>query len=183
MKLITELPHANYHSGNINQIDFQIEKMPISTDQKKTLARAFLSGKGIIGKMAKTNKFFLFTPGGVKVLKNEPKDKSMILPINWQKYAVILKDEITSNLVETIRKIVREVLNEKWKIEEDKSYIWVNPKTKKEYDLQSVNGKWEMDIKRAGNRSFSKPVIIKRDTLDQIKDWLNSRKISTKWIK
>ena len=122
MKLITELPHANYHSGNINQIDFQIEKMPISTDQKKTLAKSFLSGKGIIGKMTKTNKFLLFTPKGIGVLKHEPKNKSIILPIDWQKYAVILKDDNEKNIMknektnaklqEIVRGVVREVLQE-----------------------------------------------------------------------
>ena len=122
----------------------------------------------------------LFTPDGIKVLKGEPSDKSMILPQDWSKYAVILKDQI-GEIKEVIRKVVREVMLEK--LVEGKSYLWVNPKTKKEYDLQSVAGKWEMDIRKVDDRSFSKPVTIKRDTLDQIKKWLKDYKLPTKWIK
>jgi len=118
--LICELPHGDYDEKGIDGIDFRIEKMPIPQDQKKELTKNFLSGKGIIGQLPKSKKLMLFTPDGIKVLKGQPKDKSMILPKDWSKYALILKDhlgEITmkkSELKEMIRKVVREVLMEKW---------------------------------------------------------------------
>ena len=108
---MTELPHAEYKKGDIDAIDFQIEKMPMSADDKKKFTKAFLSGKGIIGLMPKTNKYLLFTPDSVKVLKNKPKDKSVILPPNWQKYAVILRDNITKERIkEILRPIVKEIM-------------------------------------------------------------------------
>jgi len=119
MKLIMELPHIDYGSKKgIDAIDFRIEKMPISTDKKHQLSNAWKDGKGIIGKMKKTNKFLLFTPMGVKVLRGEPKDKSLLLPPDWQKYAVILKDwridmSQKNQIREMIRKVVREILSEK----------------------------------------------------------------------
>ena len=114
MKLIMELPPGDYDKGDIKTIDFRVEKLPISKDEKQKLSRSFLSGKGIIGKMPKSNKFLLFTPNGVKVLRGEPKDKSLVLPPDWQKYAIILKDDIRINkLREYIRQMVKEVLYEK----------------------------------------------------------------------
>jgi len=123
MSLITELPHAEYDGEGIDAIDFRLEKMPMSADDKKKFAKAFLSGKGIIGLMPKTNKYLLFTPNDIKVLKNKPKDKSLVLPPNWQKYAVILRDwSINMNkerIKEILRPIVREVMLEKWKDDVD----------------------------------------------------------------
>jgi len=126
MKLITELPHAAYATGDINKIDFQIEKMPIPKDQKKKLAKSFLSGKGIIGKMAKADKFLLFTPDGVKVLKNKPTDKAVILPTDWQKYAVILKDNMEDINMEKdkLREVIRQMIRTEFveKLQEAKSF-------------------------------------------------------------
>ena len=181
--LICELPHGDYHEKGIEGIDFRIEKMSLSQDQKKDLVRNFRNGKGIIGKMPKSQKLMLFTPDGIKVLKGEPTDKSMILPADWSKYAVILKDQL-GEIKEVIRKVVREVMLEKLvEGKKEHTYLWVNPKNKKEYDLQRVGSKWEMGIRKVGDLSWSKPVTIKRDTLDQIKDWLEGYKIPTKWIK
>jgi len=112
MKLITELPHATYSSGNINGIDFRIEKMPLSNDEKKTFARAFISGKGIIGKLNKSKKYYLFTPDHIKQLLHIPKGVVNILPPYWQKYAVILTDD-ARKLEEVIRVIIRELMVQK----------------------------------------------------------------------
>jgi len=112
--LICELPHGDYNEKGIEGIDFRIERMPLSQDQKNDLVRNFRNGKGIIGKMPKSNKLMLFTPNGIKVLKGKPSDKSMILPQDWSKYAVILKDQI-GEIKEIIRKVVREMMLEKWK--------------------------------------------------------------------
>lgn len=181
--LICELPHAEYHEKGVEAIDFRIEKMPIPQDQKKELTRNFLSGKGVIGRMPKSKKLMLFTPDGMKMLKQEPKDKSMILPADWSKYATILKDQL-GEIKEIVREVVREIMLEKMdEGKKEHTYLWVNPKNKKEYDLQRVGSKWEMGIRKMGDLSWSKPVTIKRDTLDQIKDWLNGYKIPTKWIK
>ena len=119
-KLICELPHVDYEKKGVDTIDFGIEKLPISQDQKKKLTKNFLSGKGIIGRLPKSKKLMLFTPKGIKVIKQEPTDKSMILPPGWSKYAVILKDRVGEfamkkrELKEVIRGMVREILNEKW---------------------------------------------------------------------
>jgi hypothetical protein len=118
--LICELPHGEYDEKGIEGIDFRIERLPISQDQKNKLIKAFRSGKGIIGRLPKSNKLMLFTPNGIKVLKGEPKDKSMLLPKDWSKYALILKDHLgeidmnRSELKEVIREVVKEYLVEKW---------------------------------------------------------------------
>jgi hypothetical protein len=124
MKLIMEFPHIDYRGEKgIDAMDFRIEKMPISIDRKHYLSNAWKNGNGIIGKMKKTNKFLLFTPTGVKVLRGEPKDKSLLLPPDWQKYAVILKDGVItkerkiniklSELKQMIREQVRESLQDR----------------------------------------------------------------------
>lgn len=121
--LICEFPHGDYDARGIEAIDFRIEKLPISQDQKKKLAKNFLSGKGIIGRLPKSNKLILFKPDGMKIIKQEPKNKDMILPVDWSKYATILKDNLgelkmnkvnRSKLKEIIRGMVREVMLEKW---------------------------------------------------------------------
>jgi hypothetical protein len=123
--LICELPTAEYSERGVEAIDFRVEKLPISQDQKKKLTKNFLSGKGIIGRLPKSKKLMLFKPDGMKLIKQEPKDKSMLLPQDWSKYALILKDHLgeidmkKSELKEVIREVVREVLNEKWEADVD----------------------------------------------------------------
>lgn len=118
-KLICELPHADYGEKGIEAIDFSIEKLPISQDQKKELTKNFLSGKGIIGRLPKSKKLILFTPDGMKIIKQKPKDKSMILPPEWPKYAIILKDQAGEiamkklELKEMIREEVRKLIEDK----------------------------------------------------------------------
>ena len=117
--LITELPHAEYNKEGIEAIDFRIEKLPISQDQKKELVKAFRSGKGIIGFMPKSGKLLKFTQDNIKVLKKADK-KDKMLPKDWQKYAVIIRDwridmSDKEQLKEIIREVVREILMEKWK--------------------------------------------------------------------
>lgn len=119
MSLIVEFPHADYNDHGIDAIDFQLEKMPISNDDKEKYAKSFYNG-GIIGKMAQNNKYLLFKPDSVQVLKNKPKNKLIVLPNDWQKYTVILKDgridmSKRQNLKELLRSIIREIIAEKWK--------------------------------------------------------------------
>lgn len=116
--ILREMPHAVYdREEEISSIDFQIEKMPISKDEKSDLLRAFHKGKGIIGK-TKKGRILKFTPSGVKVLRGIPTDDVSLLPKDWQKYAKILKDGRTKmnhlELKEMIREMVREVISEKW---------------------------------------------------------------------
>lgn len=120
MSLIIELPHGDYDTQGIDAIDFRIEKMPMSNDDKNKLMKAFSSGKGIVGFMPKSNKYLIFTPNSIRVLKTKPTNKSLILPHDWQKYAVILRDWRTTmnqkeKLKEILRPIVREFIMEKWK--------------------------------------------------------------------
>jgi len=111
-----EMPHANYHdtkSGKkvgVDGIDFRVELMPIDNKRKADLTKAFISGKGIIGKLKKSDKYYLFTPKGMMPLKYDDKDKDRLLPPDWQQYAVVLTDEMIKEikLREIIRGIVRE---------------------------------------------------------------------------
>ena len=156
MTLITELPHGSYSKGEINAIDFRIEDLPIPDNKKKALTHAFLTGKGIIGKMPKSGKLILFTPRSVKVLKDKPKDKTLILPLNWQKYAVILKDNI--ELKEMIRRMVREILQEKWSNDiEIKSTGEHADKTVTNLrkELETLKGKKPYDREKAGELMFA----------------------------
>jgi len=61
--------------------------------------------------------------------------------------------------------------------------VYFDPKSNKELSLQKVGNKWEIDIRKKGDMSFSKPVTIKRDTLEQIKDWCKQYNLPTDWIK
>jgi hypothetical protein len=61
--------------------------------------------------------------------------------------------------------------------------VYFDPKSNKELDLQWNGRQWEIDIRKKGDMSFSKPVTIKRDTLEQIKDWCKQYNLPTDWIK
>jgi hypothetical protein len=61
--------------------------------------------------------------------------------------------------------------------------VYFDPKSNKELDLQWNGRQWEIDIRKKGDMSFSKPVTIKRDTLEQIKDWCRQYNLPTDWIK
>lgn len=121
---LTEAPHIAYNDKNFGTIDFQVEKMPISQDEKKKIAKAF-TGKGIIGRMPNTGKLLRFTQDSVKVIKNVPKNSTM-LPNDWNKYAVIIRDDRRSKVKEAeqkfrniLRKMIKEVMAEKWEPEVD----------------------------------------------------------------
>ena len=72
------------------------------------------------------------------------------------------------------KNIVKESVNES---------VYFDPKSNKELDLQWNGRQWEIDIRKKGDMSFSKPVTIKRDTLEQIKDWCRQYNLPTDWIK
>ena len=61
--------------------------------------------------------------------------------------------------------------------------VYLDPKSNKELDLQWNGRQWEIDIRKKGDMSFSKPVTIKRDTLEQVKDWCKQYNLPTDWIK
>jgi len=60
--------------------------------------------------------------------------------------------------------------------------VYFDPKSNKELDLQWNGRQWEIDIRKKGDMSFSKSVTIKRDTLEQIKDWCRQYNLPTDWI-
>lgn len=70
-------------------------------------------------------------------------------------------------------------------IREGNSALWVNPKTQKEYSIQFISHprRWEMDIQKKGDLSFSKSLTIKRLTLKEIENWLKDHNLNTKWLK
>lgn len=61
--------------------------------------------------------------------------------------------------------------------------VYLDPKSNKELDLQWNGRQWEIEIRKKGDLSFSKPTIIKRDTLEQVKDWCRQYNLPTDWIK
>ena len=112
---LDEAPHIAYNDKNFGTIDFQVEKMPISRDEKTKIAKAFSMGKGIIGRMPNTGKLLRFTQSDVKVIKTIPKDSTM-LPNDWNKYAVIIRDNkkiAEQKIRKIIQKMIEETLTEK----------------------------------------------------------------------
>lgn len=97
------MPHVIYDKEGIGLVDFQIEKMPLSRDEKTKLMKAFNSPKGVIGQMKK-GKVLRFSRDGAKLLKFIPKD-TPLLPKDWQKYAKIIKDD-------RIREIIQDEVNQ-----------------------------------------------------------------------
>jgi hypothetical protein len=86
---------------------------------------------------------------------------------------------MTESEKEIVDKIVQRM---KSKTEINES-VYLDPRSNKELSLQKVGDKWEIDIRKKGDTSFSKPVTIKRDTLEQIKDWCKQYNLPTDWIK
>lgn len=164
MNLITEFPHADYdkNPNKIDAIDFRIEKMPINKEKKADLAKAF-HNKGIIGKMNKSNKYFLFSPTGIKPIKNVPKNDKRLLPPDWQKYAIVLKDNVEekNRLKTVIQNVVREMLNEDsiGKISQQINVVVRLDKTKHAQDRQSRHSDkfiTDTDIKMLANKALPK---------------------------
>lgn len=86
-EVITEMPHVSYGTGDYEYVDFQIEKMGIPEEQKRTLIKSFHFGDGFYGKSKKTKKWLHFKPESVKLEK--PKAGAVLLPEDWWKYATI----------------------------------------------------------------------------------------------
>jgi hypothetical protein len=67
------------------------------------------------------------------------------------------------------------------------SAVYTDPKTGKKYSLQYVSykKKWELDIIKKGASIYSSNAIvtIKRDTIKEIRDWLDGYNINSKWTK
>jgi hypothetical protein len=88
-KIITEMPHGAYETGQISYVDFRIEKLDLPTAEKKEITKAFYFGNGIYGKVKNSNKWLKFTPNSVE--SKSPKSGDTTLPDNWWKYAIIKK--------------------------------------------------------------------------------------------
>lgn len=88
LKQIIEAPHVKYLSSNSNvddfknkAIDFHIERMKISKDEKQKLIRAF-NQQGIVAQYK--DKWIKFTPYEATLLNMKP--RLPILPKDWAKY-------------------------------------------------------------------------------------------------
>ena len=86
-------------------------------------------------------------------------------------------------LSETEKQIVDKIVQRMKDKKEINESVYLDPKSNKELDLQWNGKQWEIDIRKKGDTSFSKPVTIKRDTLEQIKDWCKQYNLPTDWIK
>ena len=63
---------------------------------------------------------------------------------------------------------------------------YTDPNTGKSYDLQFVSSKnrWELDIMKKGASIYSNAVTtIKRETVEEIIDWLEGYNIDSSWVK
>ena len=78
-------------------------------------------------------------------------------------------------------------MNERIDLDEDKtSAVYTDPNTGKKYILQYVSTKkrWELDIMKKDASIYSNAITtIKRDTIGEIKDWLDGYNIDSTWIK
>ena len=90
-KMITEMPHGSYKSGQIAYVDFRIEKLDLSTDEKRKITKSFYFGNGIYGKVKDSDKWLKFTPNSVE--SKSPKSGDTLLPDNWWRYAIIKKEK------------------------------------------------------------------------------------------
>jgi hypothetical protein len=86
-------------------------------------------------------------------------------------------------LSETEQQIVDKIVQRMRSKKEMNESVYLDPKSNKELSLQKVGNKWEIDIRKKDDMSFSRPVTIKRDTLEQIKDWCKQYNLPTDWIK
>ena len=63
--------------------------------------------------------------------------------------------------------------------------IYTDPNTGKSYDLQhdSSKNRWELDIIKKDSSIYDKIVTIKRETVEEIIDWLEGYNIDSSWVK
>jgi hypothetical protein len=63
--------------------------------------------------------------------------------------------------------------------------IYTDPNTGKSYDLQYVSSKnrWELDITKKNSSIYDKVITIKRETVEEIIDWLEGYNIDSSWVK
>ena len=67
-----------------------------------------------------------------------------------------------------------------------KEAIYTDPNTGKSYDLQFVSTKnrWELDVMKKGASIYSSAITtIKRETVEEIIDWLEGYNIDSSWVK
>jgi len=91
---VNEMPHVHYKNPNYKEyhnkyVDFRIEKMPISKEEKKLLIRNIHSGKPVIGRL-KNGKFLLFTKSDVQLIDKVSKNIDTFLPDSWAKYMIVV---------------------------------------------------------------------------------------------
>ena len=179
IKQINEFPHVKYDEKGIGTIDFRIEKLPISKDQKIKLVKSFGTGKGIIGKMPKSNKLLRFMPSRIAIIKNVPKnDKELLLPSDWHKYAVILKDDNTRRRKmkqNELREMIKKMINEEkfvTEYKEDKS--WLFKEIRKLEDAYKVLNSSPLLAMRLGSSEYGNMV---KKLWNVIKVGINSAKL------
>ena len=86
---ITEMPHlyfgdVDYEKFFHKWIDFRIERMNISKDEKRRIMLAFHKGSPVVGKL-KSGKYLVFTGNDV-TLHNKPPKNSVFLPDGWVRF-------------------------------------------------------------------------------------------------
>ena len=72
------------------------------------------------------------------------------------------------------------------KLESLNEAIYTDPNTGKSYDLQFVSTKnrWELDVMKKGASIYSSAITtIKRETVEEIIDWLEGYNIDSSWVK
>lgn len=100
------MPHGVYDD---QIIDFRVEKMPISKADKRELERAFLS-TGMYGFSSRLKRWVKFTGTGTKTVSKPPKNAN-VLPKNWEKYAMIIRESKLRNIIkEEVRGVIKEEL-------------------------------------------------------------------------
>jgi len=77
--------------------------------------------------------------------------------------------------------VIKDFLKSSIKESVDGSFYF-DEKSIKELYLHWNGWQWVIDIRKKGDMSFSKPTTIKRDTLEQIKDWCRQFNLPTDWI-
>tara|TARA_Y100000385_G_scaffold31036_1_gene29284 strand:- start:291 stop:596 length:306 start_codon:yes stop_codon:yes gene_type:complete len=89
-----------------------------------------------------------------------------------------LKKYLVENKLTTNSRLVKEKpLNES---------TYTDPNTGKSYDLQFVSSKnrWELDIMKKGASIYSNAITtIKRETVEEIIDWLEGYNIDSSWVR
>lgn len=96
MSLVFEMPH--FDSGPIGVVDLNVEKYPMSPEEKRMMMQKF-SKTGLVAQ--KGHKYLHFRPDhSVAFISRDEYESLPQLPLNWEKYLVTAESRRTPRMTE-----------------------------------------------------------------------------------